>query len=64
MMTDFQNLHYSTRNHTAYITIDRPKVLNAVSMAVMDELRHAGRFVSYQGMASAVPTCRTKRTRL
>ncbi|HVP53842.1 MAG TPA: hypothetical protein VMU45_02520 [Candidatus Eisenbacteria bacterium] len=63
-MTDFQNLDLEIRNHTAYITIDRPKVLNAVSMAVMDELRHAGRFVSYQGMASAVPTCRTKRTRL
>ena len=40
-MTDFQNLHYETKNHIAYITIDRPKVLNALSMAVMDELRAA-----------------------
>src|SRR5215831_2802704 len=40
-MTDFQNLHYSTRNKIAYITIDRPKVLNALSMSVMDELRRA-----------------------
>ena len=37
-MTDFQNLHYSTKNKIAYITIDRPKVLNALSMAVMEEL--------------------------
>src|SRR5215831_394787 len=40
-MTDFQNLHCETKNHIAYITIDRPKVLNALSMAVMDELRRA-----------------------
>src|SRR3974390_184463 len=40
-MTDFQNLRYSTKNKIAYITIDRPKVLNALSMAVMDELRRA-----------------------
>src|SRR5215472_12359440 len=38
-MPDFQNLHFETKNHIAYITIDRPKVLNALSMAVMDELR-------------------------
>src|SRR5262252_8592451 len=40
-MTDFQNLHCETKNQIAYITIDRPKVLNALSMAVMDELRRA-----------------------
>ena len=38
-MTDFQNLHLEIKNHLAYITIDRPKVLNALSMATMDELR-------------------------
>ena len=59
-MTDFQNLHLETKNHIAYITIDRPKVLNALSSAVMDELRRAERSASYQGMASAVPLCRTK----
>jgi len=50
-MTDFQNLHYSTNNHIAYITIDRPKVLNALSMAVMDELHRGERSVSYQSTA-------------
>ena len=63
-MTEFQNLHYSTKNHIAYITIDRPKVLNALSMATMDELRRAERSVSYQGMALAVPLCRTERNGL
>src|SRR5271166_1126188 len=40
-MNDYQNLHLETKNHIAYITIDRPKVLNALSMATMDELRRA-----------------------
>ena len=40
-MSDYTNLHYSTKNHIAYITIDRPKLLNALSIAVMDELRRA-----------------------
>src|SRR5271165_4447092 len=40
-MTEYQNLHLETKNHIAYITIDRPKVLNALSMATMDELRQA-----------------------
>jgi 1,4-dihydroxy-2-naphthoyl-CoA synthase len=63
-MTDFQNLHFETKNHIAIITIDRPKVLNALSMAVMDKLRQAKQTVSYQGTASAVPICRTKRNGL
>ena len=63
-MTDFQNFHLETKNHIAYITIDRPNVLNALSMGVMDELRQAERSVSYQGMASAVPPCRIKRNGL
>src|SRR5271169_6585823 len=40
-MSEYQNLHLETKNHIAYITIDRPKVLNALSMATMDELRQA-----------------------
>jgi enoyl-CoA hydratase/carnithine racemase len=64
-MPHFQNLHLETKNHIAYITIDRPKVLNARSMATLDELRQSERSVLYQGTASAVPLCRrTKRNGL
>ena len=40
-MTDFQNLKFEKKNHIAYITIDRPKVLNALNMATMQELKDA-----------------------
>ena len=40
-MSDFQNLHFEKKDKIAYITIDRPKVLNALSTAVMDEMRRA-----------------------
>src|SRR3974377_2353191 len=40
-MTNFQNLHYETKNNIPYIPIDRPKVLNALNMATMEELRQA-----------------------
>jgi len=63
-MANFANLHLETKNHIAYVTIDRPKVLNALNMATMDELRSAERRVSYQGTASAVPLCRTNRNGL
>src|SRR5690348_17442905 len=34
-----QNLKLEKRNNIAYVTIDRPKVLNALNMATMEELR-------------------------
>jgi enoyl-CoA hydratase/carnithine racemase len=40
-MTDFQNIKSETKNHIAYIIIDRPKVLNALNMATMQELKQA-----------------------
>lgn len=38
---NFENLRYETRDRIAYVTIDRPKVLNALNMATMAELRTA-----------------------
>lgn len=38
---NFENLSYETRDRIAYVTIDRPKVLNALNMATMTELRTA-----------------------
>src|ERR1019366_3142991 len=40
-MTDFQNIKFEKKNQIAYITIDRPKVLNALNMAPMQELKEA-----------------------
>src|ERR1700756_4244136 len=38
---NFQNLKFDSKNHIAYITINRPEKLNALNMAVMEELRTA-----------------------
>src|ERR1035437_6829719 len=40
-MTDFQNIRLEKKNQIAYLTIDRPKVLNALNMATMQELKDA-----------------------
>jgi enoyl-CoA hydratase len=40
-MSNFQNIKYESKNHIAYITIDRPKVLNALNMATMQEIKQA-----------------------
>ena len=40
-MTDFQNIKFEKKSHIAYVTIDRPKVLNALNMATMQELKQA-----------------------
>ena len=34
----FENVRLEKKNHIAYVTIDRPKVLNALNMATMGEL--------------------------
>jgi len=37
----FENIRYEKKNQIAYITVSRPKVLNALNMATMEELRRA-----------------------
>ena len=39
--SSFQNIKFEKKNHIAYVTIDRPKVLNALNMATMQELKQA-----------------------
>jgi len=46
----FQNLKYETKNKIAYVTVNRPKVLNALNMATMEELRAA--FTDIKGDAA------------
>ncbi len=38
---NFENLLVEKKNSIAYVTVNRPKVLNALNMATMDELRAA-----------------------
>ena len=38
---NFQNILVEKKNSIAYVTVNRPKVLNALNMATMDELRAA-----------------------
>jgi enoyl-CoA hydratase len=40
-LTQFENILFEIRNHIAYVTVNRPKVLNALNMATMEELRRA-----------------------
>jgi enoyl-CoA hydratase len=40
-MTEFQNIKFEKKNQIAYVTVDRPKVLNALNMATMQELKQA-----------------------
>jgi enoyl-CoA hydratase len=37
----FENIRYEKKGAIAYVTVDRPKVLNALNMATMEELRIA-----------------------
>ena len=38
---NFENILFEKKNSIAYVTVNRPKVLNALNMATMDELRTA-----------------------
>ena len=38
---NFENILLEKKNSIAYVTINRPKVLNALNMATMEELRGA-----------------------
>lgn len=37
----YENIIYEVKDHICYITINRPEKLNSLSLATMDELRHA-----------------------
>src|SRR6202165_3621055 len=37
----YENILLETKNSIAYVTVNRPKVLNALNMATMEELRTA-----------------------
>ena len=40
-MPNYENIRYEKKGAIAYVTVDRPKVLNALNMATMGELRAA-----------------------
>src|SRR5437763_16423015 len=40
-LMNFSNILFEKKNAIAYVTVNRPKVLNALNMATMDELRAA-----------------------
>ena len=39
--TQFENIKFEKKNQIAYVTVTRPKVLNALNMATMSELHQA-----------------------
>ena len=40
-MTDFENILYRVEDRKAYVTLNRPEKLNALSIALQDELSQA-----------------------
>src|SRR5271167_5158020 len=40
-LTQFENLLYDKKDHISYITVNRPKVLNALNAQTMEDLRRA-----------------------
>src|SRR5579863_9558596 len=45
----FENILLEKRNSIAYVTVNRPKVLNALNMATMEELRAAFHDIKNEG---------------
>src|SRR5437899_9696767 len=41
VVSQFQNIRFEKKGAIAWVTVDRPKVLNALNMQTMDELRSA-----------------------
>jgi enoyl-CoA hydratase len=50
----FENILVEKKNATAYVTVNRPKVLNALNMATMEELRTAFTDIKGDGAVRAV----------
>ena len=51
---DYKNLKFDTRGNVGLITLDRPKALNALSSALMDELTHVLRHFESEDSIGAV----------
>ncbi|MGE5206951.1 MAG: enoyl-CoA hydratase-related protein, partial [Chlamydiota bacterium] len=45
----FENILFEKKNAIAYVTVNRPKVLNALNMATMEELRRAFHAIKQDG---------------
>jgi enoyl-CoA hydratase len=50
----FENLLFEKKNAIAYVTVNRPKVLNALNMATMEELRRAFHAIKHDGEVRVV----------
>ncbi len=51
---NFENILFEKKNSIAYVTVNRPKVLNALNMATMDELRAAFHNIKNDGSVRVV----------
>jgi enoyl-CoA hydratase/carnithine racemase len=50
----FTNILFETKNAIAYVTVNRPKVLNTMNMATMEELRAAFHTIKNDNAVRAV----------
>src|SRR5579871_3110162 len=51
---DFANILFEKKNAIAYVTVNRPKVLNALNMATMEDLRRAFHAIKQDGEVRVV----------